>query len=159
MKKGQKLLEMLVRKELISGFNRYISPFDLSGNSLLVLSNLHETKAYREAVQKDLKGRVHLDKETACTITKRKGFTRWDLGYRIRDDEGNLLPGLKIKEKNTYLNLEEVQTKTLEEAGFSEEYIRTLIGITDAYEIRVQCSHYNLVQDFQMHGQIFMEPQ
>lgn len=145
MKNGQKLLEILLRKRHISGFNRSFSAFDFSHNPVLVLSNLHETLPYREAVMEDLKERGYPNQEMSVDVKKRKGFTRWDLEYRIRDDEGKLLAGLRIKEKDKYLNLEEIPTGTIEEAGFSEEYVRSLIGINDAYEIRIQSSNHEAV--------------
>ena len=133
MKKGQKLLEELLRKRHISGFNRYFSAYDFSETSILVLSNLHETIPYREAVLKDLKAYADI----CVDVHKKIGFTRWRPDYRIRDDKGDLFPGIKIKDKQKYLKLEDIQSGTLREAGFATEYIRTLIGINNAYEIRI----------------------
>lgn len=146
MKKGQKLLEELLRNRHISGFNRSSSAYDLSDTSVLVLSNLHETAPYREAVLEDLRKIGYPNPEINVGVKRRKGFTRWDLDYRIRDDKGKQLVGLRIKEKEKYLDLDKIPTDTLEEAGFSEEYIQSLIGINDCYEIRIQSSIPETVQ-------------
>src|SRR3989338_862129 len=142
MKKGQRLLEALLRKDHISGFNRPFSAYDFSETSILVLSNLHETIPYREAVLKDLKAYADI----CVDVHKKIGFTRWRPDYRIRDDKGDLFPGIKIKDKQKYLKLEDIQSGTLREAGFATEYIRTLIGINNAYEIRIESPNHNTVQ-------------
>jgi len=71
----------------------------------------------------------------------RKGFTRWNLGYKIKDGK-------------RYLDLESIKENTLEEAGFSEEYIQSLIGINDSYEIRIESLSHRTLQEL---AQIFLE--
>jgi hypothetical protein len=145
MENGQKLLENLLRKEHISGFNRSFSAYDFSDSSLIVLSNFHDTERYKKSVLDDLG--AYSQKELDIMIKRKIGYTRWEPEYRIRDDKGNLFPDLKIKDKQKYLKLEEIHSATLEEANFSIEYIGSLIGINDAYEIRIQSSSQSTIQD------------
>lgn len=143
MKKGQRLLEELIRKDFISGFNRSFSPFDLTNNTLIVLGNFHDTERYKQAVLRD----VAAYPEIHITVKRKKGFTKWEPGYKIRDDDGNLYPGLQIKDQRKYICLENIPTATLEEAGFSQEYIQSLIGVNDSYEIRVESKNLHVMQD------------
>ena len=143
MKKGQKLLEELLRNEYISGFNRIAHPFD-PYTSVLVLSNIHETTRYKKAVLQDVKEK---DPTLQIHVHKKRAFTRWLPGWRIRDDIGKVLPNLKIKDEKSYLQLENIRSRTLLEAGFSQEYLSTLIGMNKGYELRIQSSDYKLMQD------------
>ncbi len=152
MKKGQIVLEELLRNESISGFNRTKNPFDFTNTSVLVLSNLHETEAYKEAVLEDL--RPYLKKELDIRVNRKIGYTQWEPEYRIRDDQFRLFPGLRIKDKRRVLDLEKIKARTFEEAGFSTEYIRSLLGINDAYEIRIQSSNLPIVEEL---ARIFIE--
>ncbi len=149
MKKGQKVLENLLREEHISGFNRVSFPYNFSNINLIVLGNFHETEAYKQAVIEDLRKK---DSSLQLALHQKRGFTRWLPQWKIRDDKGKLFPNLKIKDKKGYICLEEIQTQTLAEAGFSEEDI--LIGINRGYELRVQSQGYKEIEEL---AKVFIE--
>ena len=91
---------------VITGYNLYITlpEFD----SVITFSNIHGTEAYKQDMITDL-ARLGYDPQIILRYIREKaGAFLHNLEFRIRDDGGNLLPGLRIKDTRTgeYLNLE-----------------------------------------------------
>lgn len=95
-----------VLSPIISGYNLYITipEFD----SIVTFSNIHETEAYKQDMLRDLSKLGYDPQIILSYIRDKAGTFLHNLELRIRDDEGNLLPGLRIKDIRTgkYLDLE-----------------------------------------------------
>lgn len=90
---------------VIAGHNWYNSlP---QSNSVVTFANIHETEAYKEAMMQDLEKQGYDRRTVMNSIRAKGGAFLWNLGYRIRDDNGVPLAGLKIKDLKTgeYLDL------------------------------------------------------
>ncbi|MDP3728866.1 MAG: hypothetical protein Q8R18_05455 [bacterium] len=133
MRDPKKTLEELLEKRVITGYNIFDRPLERQTYTF-ILSNLHETGAYMEDVEKDLKsqGYSHF---VPFSIRNRDTVFHWKPNYNIRDSRGNLWINLRIRDKNNYLDLGRYAGKTLPQSGVSEEYCRQLVGETKGYEI------------------------
>ena len=84
---------------IITGYNWYVTFPKYS--SIINFSNIHETDAYKEDMLKDL-GRFGYDSQLILNhIREKGGYFLWKSSFEIRDQKGNLLPGLKIKDVRT----------------------------------------------------------
>ncbi len=92
---------------VISGYNWYhkiVGP-----NRIITFSHIHETEAYKQDMLKDLV-KLGYDSNTILEYVRDKaGTLLWNLRYKIRDDRGNVLQGLKIRDIRTgeYIDLNE----------------------------------------------------
>ena|GEM_PF-4014096 len=91
---------------VISGYNWYLKLAE--SDRVITFSNIHETEAYKEDMLRDLEELGYNSQAVLKQIREKAGAFIHDLEFRIRDDEGNLLPGLRIKDTRTgdYICLE-----------------------------------------------------
>ena len=89
---------------IITGYNFYetVPEFD----SHIIFSHIHATEDYKKDMFKDLRKIGYAD---IASIREKTGVYLWKPKYNIRDDRGELLPYLKIKDLRTngYINLNE----------------------------------------------------
>lgn len=157
MRRIQRKLDELLEEDHISGYNHFFVASNGNPNTLII-NNLHETNDYLSEVIKELNSQNYFEKDNLFQIRSNESATRWKGEYRIRDDNGVLYPHLKIRRGGFYLNLEEINHKTLKEAGFVEEDITSMIGETKGYEISLSSSNLkkmrNLAKTFLEKGNI-----
>ncbi len=132
MRKIQRTLDKLLEEGHISGYN-YFPQRLKPGLYSLILSNVHETQRYFEEAMHDLYSWGYPNSNTTINLRKKFSSVKWDIHYRIRDDDLKLFPSLKIRSKQEYIKLNLILCRTLEEAGFKDE--EYLIGENEGYEI------------------------
>ena len=154
MEQIKRLLRNLVTQRAIGGFNHYktLSPFD--GDTCTVISNVHETPRYLTDVLRTLEGEGYLSPRVCINIRAKAGTARWDITYRIRDSNGNLLPSLKIWKGNNLVDLTNIPYETLEEAGYTEADEDQLVGETGGYELAASSRNWN---DISKIASVFLE--
>ena len=128
-------LDYLLQENAITGYNYFPRKLSSRTRSRLILSNLHETDAYLADVTNYLTALGYPNEHTSLEIRAKFASARWLPQYRIHDDFGNVYPQLKIHDDNKILTLSEIPFQTLSAAGFSKEYIQSLIGKNKGYEI------------------------
>lgn len=131
MKSPKHTLEELLEQRIITGYNVFDKPLEMKGYTF-IFSNLHETIAYLEDVEKDLKT---LGYKLPLVTRNRNTSFEWKPDYIIRDNDGDIFKNLCIREKKKYLDLNKYKEKTLVQSGLSEEYCQKLIGENKGYEI------------------------
>ena len=105
---------------VITGYNWYVTlP---KSDSIITFSNIHETEAYKSAMISDLEKLNYKSKTILGYIREKAGAFLHDLEFRIRDDEENLLPGLRIKDIRTgkYLDLEKFSEPLINYSQFKD---------------------------------------
>jgi len=91
---------------IITGYNWYITIPE--SNSIVTFSNIHETESYKQEMLRDLEKFGYDSKIILKYIREKAGAFLHDLEFRIRNEEGDLLPMLRIKDIRTgkYLDLD-----------------------------------------------------
>jgi len=92
---------------IITGYNLYTTIPNC--DSMISFSNIHGTEDYKQDMLTDLARLGYNPQIISGHIRKKGGAFLHDLGdFRIRDDNGNLLPGLRIKDirSGKYLDLD-----------------------------------------------------
>lgn len=103
---------------IISGYNWYTTlPIC---DSIITLSHIHETEGYKQEMLRDLAGLGYEPQTVLSHIRDKAGMFSWNPTYRIRGDDGKLLPGLRIKDIRTgeYINLEDYTKPLIEYPQF-----------------------------------------
>lgn len=88
-----------ILRPVISGYNWYSKLAE--PDRIIVFSNIHESDAYKEDMLHDMEKQGYKRQDILKQIRKKAGAFIHDLEFRISDDEGNLLPGLKVKDVRT----------------------------------------------------------
>lgn len=90
---------------VITGYNLFKTiP---KSDSIVTFSNVHESKDYKEDMILDLEKIGYSPLVVLSYLREKMGICLHDLKFRIRGDDGQVLPGLRIKDTRTmkYLNL------------------------------------------------------
>ena len=92
---------------VITGYNWYSHLVE--SDRVIIFSHIHETEDYKQDMLRDLKVMGYDPQTVLKQIRDKTGAFLWNPEYRIRDDKGNVLNGLKIKDMRTgqYINLNE----------------------------------------------------
>ncbi len=92
-------------RNVISGYNWYAEV--QSNETFITFSNIHETDEYLHAVTADLELFGYTKKEISSIVRGKGGTFHHDLDFAIRDSQGELFPGIRIKDTRTgeYLDL------------------------------------------------------
>ena len=101
------------------------------------LSNFHETEAYLEDVIRDINS---LNLSVNIQIRDRQTAFRWKSKHRFRDDNNEIYPNIKIRNKEEIINLEAIEAQTFIEAKYSPEFCANLICENKSYEINITCN-------------------
>ena len=90
---------------IIKGYNLY--PELPQADKAVLFSNIHETEAYKLDMLRDLTGLGYIAGEVLKFIRGKVGVFIHDPEFRIRNDQGEILQGLKIRDIRTgeYLDL------------------------------------------------------
>ncbi|MBW2974008.1 hypothetical protein KY346_06500 [Candidatus Woesearchaeota archaeon] len=105
---------------VISGYNWYAKL--TKSDRVITFSNIHETESYKEDMLRDLEELGYDHKDILNQIREKAGAFIHDLEFRLRDDDGNLLPGLRIKDTRTgkYIDLENYQDALINYQEFTD---------------------------------------
>ena len=93
---------------VITGYNFYNSlP---KSESVVTLSHIHETEAYKQDMLRSLGKLGYSPKFVLECLREKTGVFLWNPIYRTRNDKGQVLSGLRIKDliKGKYINLTEL---------------------------------------------------
>lgn len=106
---------------VITGYNWYIAP--VKSDSVITFSNIHETEAYKKGMLRDLEKLGYTSRFVLEHIREKAGAFLHELEFRIRDDKGNLLPGLKIRDITTghYIELNEFSDSLINHPQFDDK--------------------------------------
>jgi len=108
------------------------------------LSNNHETDNYLASVIKCLESEGYPNDSTSLYVRKKISTTVWDPTYRIRDNNGNLFPDLKVWKAGSPLNLNLFPYTTLAEAGLTVQ--DQLVGDTKGYQIEIGSERWDEIK-------------
>lgn len=91
---------------VITGYNWYSTLTD--SDRVITFSHIHETDAYKRDMLTNLNTLGYDPQNILKQIRNKAGAFLWDLDFEIRETQGNILPGLKIKDirMGQYINLE-----------------------------------------------------
>lgn len=100
-------------RPVISGYN-WFNRVPESGR-VITFSHIHETDAYRNAMLGDLESKGYDREHVLSCIRKKSGTFLWDIRYRFREDNWEILQGLQIKDVRTgeYIELEKFNEDSL----------------------------------------------
>ncbi len=122
-----------IMRPVITGYNFYNS-LPISDTSV-TFSNIHGTEEYKQDMLRDLEKLGYDPRRVLEQIRNKGGTFLWDLDFIIRGQDGNLLPGVIIKDVRNakYLELEKFPHSTIDNPELSGH----LIGEDFGWEVNI----------------------
>jgi hypothetical protein len=123
---------------VITGYNWYVTlP---PSNSIVTFSNIHETDANRKDMTEDLLRLGYNPERISAGIRQKGGAFLHEPDFRIRGDDGQVLPGLRVKDarKKEYLDLNTFKNSLTQHPDFQNA--NYLIAEDQGWEIDIPFS-------------------
>ncbi|MBI4154776.1 hypothetical protein HY498_01680 [Candidatus Woesearchaeota archaeon] len=122
---------------IITGYNWYNTL--AKSDRVITLSHIHETETYKQDMVNDLEELGYSPKFTLAHIRSKAGAFLWDPEFRIRDDLGDVFPGLGIRDLRTnfYLNLEKYKKQFLSAYSQFKDCKGKLVAEDQGWELNI----------------------
>lgn len=110
----------------------------MQSDRIVTFANIHESEDYKQDMLNDLEREGYSPQQVLDKIRGKGGAFRWKLKYKIRKDDGETLPGLRIKDlrTNNYIDLSKYHKPLIDYPEFrnSEGY---LIAEDEGWELNL----------------------